>query len=89
MRSKIGGIILALVMLGFGGHMLIAPSEYADTSEVNTGGRRGAIKKLFVWVIDTIGPVPTGLILVAGGGLVGFATLRSGDHDESAEQQAE
>jgi hypothetical protein len=76
MKSKIGAILLALALLGFGAHMLFVPSEYANMQEARISGRNAALKRAFAWVVDTIGAVPTGLILVAGGGVIGFMVVR-------------
>jgi hypothetical protein len=76
MKGKIGGLLIALVLLGLGGHMLYAPKEYSDTSSANTSGRKAIYKKALKWSIDNVGVMPTGLILAAGGGLVGFVTLK-------------
>lgn len=76
MKGKIGGILIALVLLGLGGHMLYAPAEYSDTSKANTSGRKAIYKKALKWSIENVGVMPTGLMLAAGGGLIGFITLK-------------
>jgi hypothetical protein len=76
MKGKIAGILIALVLLGLGGHMLYAPAEYSDTSTAKTSGRNALYKKALKWSIENVGVMPTGLILAAGGGLIGFITIK-------------
>lgn len=77
MKAKLFSLIIALAMLGLGGHMIAEPLKY-DMTNADTSGRRAVHKKAFAMVVNTIGARPTGAVLVAcGAGLV-LLTLRSG-----------
>lgn len=57
--------IFALILIGAGTLLLSdAAVELADGGEVSVSGRRSGLKRLFVFILDTIGPI--GVYVVGG-----------------------
>ena len=77
MKAKLCGLLVALVMLGFGGHMLASPAEYTDIDTSKMTGRRASVKKFIGETVNSLGVMPSAIILLGSGALVGFLTLKS------------
>jgi hypothetical protein len=77
MKAKLGGLLVALVMLGFGGHMLASPADYTNIDSSKMSGRNASLKKLLAEGVNAVGPMPSAIILLGAGAFVGFLTLRS------------
>jgi hypothetical protein len=77
MKAKLVGLLVALVMLGFGGHMLASPAEYTNLDTSKMSGRHAVVKKLIGQTVNTIGVMPSAIILLGSGALLGFLNLKS------------
>jgi hypothetical protein len=77
MKAKLGGLLFALILLAFGGHMLASPAEYTDIDSSKMSGRNASIKKLLAEGVNILGPMPSAMILLGAGAFVGFVTLKS------------
>lgn len=64
--------IFALILIGAGTLLLSnAAAELADGGEASISGRRSGLKRLFVFILDTIGPIGVYVI----GGIAVFAAV--------------
>ncbi|MCI0365707.1 MAG: hypothetical protein L0Y44_15810 [Phycisphaerales bacterium] len=81
MGKKLGGIIFALALMAFGGHMTYDPAKY-DMTDYEASGRRAIYKKALAAVVNTLGPRTTGIVLLCGGGLMLVVTVRGRDDHE-------
>jgi hypothetical protein len=75
LRQRIGGLIFAIVMLGFGGHMTYAPAEY-ERVPIRTTGRRALEGQAFAYVTERVGARPIGIIFVGAGAFVSYLALK-------------
>lgn len=77
-RKKPNAIIQILIWTGilvFGIFMMLQPDQFYDPNREPTGRRR-AYAQAFRWVMEEIGPRPTGAIVAGISGLALLMTVR-------------
>lgn len=64
LRAGVGPLVSIVVVGGITAALWAGARSLAAGDDVDTDGRRGLFKKVFVWVLDLLGP--TGVLVLGG-----------------------
>ncbi len=63
-RASLSPVVTLVVLGGITTALWLGARDLASGGEVDTGGRRGLLKRVFVWLLELLGP--TGVLIVGG-----------------------